>query len=223
ELAEQHEQRNAGEQILVERAPDDGRDRVDERSPESGDPAEDANRRHRDGDRYSDEHRRQHQQEDQGSRNGERHAASCVVDLNSADGGITPCAPRRCAKSSSSSLTSSFALFGWKSRLTLSMSPRASSHMARAAEPTASSANTTRPAYQTLCGQISGVCHGVGAVLRYASVSATTLNATDASSTANAASSTYESAFSHACMRLEKCSWNTSTRMWLRPSSASEN
>ena len=58
---------------------------------------------------------------------------SRVVDLNSAAGGITPGAPRRCAKSSSSSLTSSFALFGWKSPLSLSISPRTSSHTARTA------------------------------------------------------------------------------------------
>lgn len=51
-------------------------------------------------------------------------------------------------------------------------------------------------------------------------VSPITLNATQPMNTASAASDTAEIQFSSACTRAGNFSWNTSTRMWLRPMSA---
>ena len=81
------------------------------------------------------------------------------------------------------------------------MRPESSSQVARAAKPSATSANITRPAYHTLCGQMSGVAHGVCAVLRYSRLSLSTPNDTAMNSTAAAASSTIEIQFIIAFMR----------------------
>ena len=125
-------QRHAGEQVLVERAPDDGRIESMNGPPNAATPP----RCRPPPSRRRSACRRASSPASAGRSGRPEWRASCGLprgDLNSADGGVAPCAPRRCAKSSSSSLTSSFALFGWKSWLTLSMSPRASSHTARTA------------------------------------------------------------------------------------------
>ena len=133
QLAQQHEQRNAGQQVLVERAPHDRRDGIDEGRPESGHAAEDADGGHRDRDGETDEHHPQHHEEDEQRRDRERHAGSRVLDAASAAGRGVAGVPLRCAKSSNSSLTSSFTLFGWKWWLTSSMRPWTSNNTARAA------------------------------------------------------------------------------------------
>ena len=61
--------------------------------------------------------------EDDGGRNRERHAGLPRGGDASAAGAGSAGPPLRCAKSSSSSLTSSFTLFGWKWWLTSSMRP----------------------------------------------------------------------------------------------------
>ena len=64
---------------------------------------------------------------------------------------------------------------------------------------------------------ISGVAQGVCAVLPYCSVSPSTLKAIQAMNTPSTASNTIDNQFRKAWPRRPNRSWNTSTRMWLRP------